>query len=265
MQPRKEMPQQPHQKHNRRRPRKRSTIPLVTMHHAHALAIIDARLIPRRLNHTRRQVRIAHKTLFLVKRQPVALCLVESQPSRLDIDGRQPVLLGAQKRLGHAQVLVDVGCAAHDDGAEPPGHVVRDDGVDAGGAEEDELGWLEGSIGIVNIVVVRVMLVFEPVQCINNDMRRVLRECTTRDIVVAIDDEKGRLHAAEAVGNELYIVDAAVKDVNVFIVDNLGEDAVELGFVAAVGVDDVGRAICRSGGGGCEVLDEGFAAVACGS
>ncbi|KFY12799.1 hypothetical protein V491_06648, partial [Pseudogymnoascus sp. VKM F-3775] len=80
-------------------------------------------------------------------------------------------------------------------------------------------------------------------------------DSTAGDVVVGCHYQEDGFGVAHAVGHEPNIVDAAFKDLDLLIVNDFREQAVQLALVAAVGVDFVVRRLKK-------ILYEGGAAVA---
>ena len=83
-----------------------------------------------------------------------------------------------------------------------------------------------------------------------------MADAAAGDVVVGGDDQEDGFGVADAGDHEVDVVDAAFEDRDLLVVDHLREKTMELGFVAAVGVDFV----CW---GEEQVFDCGGAAVAC--
>lgn len=131
------------------------------------------------------------------------------------------------------------------DGTEPAGHFAGKVVVDGGGAEQDQLWQLK----------TWARLCLDLLQGLNHDCGAVLAEAAAGDVVVGRHHKEDGFGAAHAIGHELDIVDATFEDLDLLVVGGLGEQAMQLSFVAAIGVDFVlGRLK--------EVLDNGGAAVA---
>lgn len=64
-----------------------------------------------------------------------------------------------------------------------------------------------------------------------------MADAAAGDVVVGCSDEKNGFGAAYAVGHEFDVMNAAFEDVDLLVVEDLREKAVQLGFVAAVGVN----------------------------
>ena len=64
-----------------------------------------------------------------------------------------------------------------------------------------------------------------------------MADAAAGDVVVGCSDEKHGFGAAYAVGHEFDVINAAFEDVDLLFVENLREQAAQLGFVAAVGVN----------------------------
>lgn len=79
---------------------------------------------------------------------------------------------------------------------------------------------------------------------------------TLGHVVVGRDHQEDGMAVADALRNEWQVVDAAVKDVDLLVVGEMGQQVQQLGPVAAVRVD-------LAGAGLEEVLDQGSAAVSC--
>ena len=239
------MSQQSHQDTHRGPPRKPGPHAALPIHHANISSIIPAMLIRRRLNHAGREIQITDEALLLVKRQAVAPRDIRGQACGLDEDGGDPVGVGAQELLRSPQVVVDVRGSGQHDGTEPFRHVAREVVVDGGRAEQDQLRQLEA----------RARFRFDPLQGLDHGGGAVLADATAGDVVVGRHHEEHGSGVTHAVGHELDVVDAALEDLDMLVVDYFGQKALQLGLVAAVGVDFV---VWRLE----EVLDEGGAAIA---
>ena len=171
--------------------------PPVRIHHAHIPPLIPALPIVRRLDHRSRQIEVRERAILLRQAQRVAPPPVDRQRPRLDVDARQPSLLRAEERLGHLQIVVDVGRGAEQNLPQEKGHVAGEVVVDGGGREEDDLGRL-----------------VEGPEDADDGAGGVLAEAAAGDVVVCGDDQEDGAAIADAGDEELLVLDAPLDDLD---------------------------------------------------
>ena len=150
-----------------------------------------------------------------------------------------------QQFLGAPQIGIDVRRGGEHNRAEPAWHVACKVIVDGGRTEEYQLWQLEPGF----------RLSFDLLERFYHGGGAVLAKVTTGNIVIGCHDEENGVGATHTRGDQLHVSDAALEDLDLLVLDHLGQQAMQLGFVAAVGMDLVLRC-------GEEILYESRATVA---
>lgn len=185
--------------------------------------------VARGFNHARRQIHVGEEGLFVVQSELVTSSNVLGQASRFDVNGRQPIFLRSQKRLGASQILVHVRSGTKHDGPEV-GDFAAEVVVDGGGRQQHQLGRLEG-----------VRICFELFQCRHCREREVLADATSGDIVVCAGEKEDRSCSLHTTGQQVHVLNTAFEHLDLLVLSRGRHGVEQLGLVSTVGVNlDIG-------------------------